>query len=155
MIHEPRGAGTGQSTHPLSPSEKIAHCGNRTRGSFPWPGERQPTELPPPPPPRGCNTEHAWWGWIAQAAAGHASGGGTYPQAPLPLAVATVPLVRPIGMVPTRTGVETPRKCKRFALPRVLRLGHPSVRESQNDLGRRSPAPVYSSTFSSTAATIE
>ena len=54
MIHEPRGAGSGQSTHPLSPSEKIAHGGNRTRGSLPlapWPEERQPTELPPPPPP--------------------------------------------------------------------------------------------------------
>ena len=53
MIHEPRGAGSGQSTHPLSPSEKIAHGGNRTRGSLPlapWPEERQPTELPPPPP---------------------------------------------------------------------------------------------------------
>ena len=40
MIHEPRGAGSGQSTHPLSPSEKIAHGGNRTRGSLPlapWP----------------------------------------------------------------------------------------------------------------------
>ena len=51
MIHEPRGAGSGQSTHPLSPSEKIAHGGNRTRGSLPlapWPEERQPTELPPP-----------------------------------------------------------------------------------------------------------
>ena len=51
MIHEPRGAGSGQSTHPLSPSrssEKIAHGGNRTRGSLPlapWPEERQPTEL--------------------------------------------------------------------------------------------------------------
>ena len=35
---------------PLSPSEKIAHGGNRTRGSLPltpWPEERQPTELPP------------------------------------------------------------------------------------------------------------
>ena len=49
----PGGAGSGQSTHPLSPSEKIAHGGNRTRGSLPlapWPEERQPTELPPPPP---------------------------------------------------------------------------------------------------------
>ena len=54
MIHEPRGAGSGQSTHPLSLSEKITHGGNRTRGSLPlapWPEERQPTELPPPPPP--------------------------------------------------------------------------------------------------------
>ena len=25
--HEPRGAGSGQSTHSLSPSEKIAHSG--------------------------------------------------------------------------------------------------------------------------------
>ena len=53
MIHEPRRAGSGQSTHPLSPSEKIAHGGNRTRDSVPlapWPEERQPTELPPPPP---------------------------------------------------------------------------------------------------------
>ena len=53
MIHEPRGAGSGQSTRLLSPSEKIAHGGNRTRGSLPlapWPEERQPTELPPPPP---------------------------------------------------------------------------------------------------------
>ena len=45
MIHEPRGAGSGQSTRLLSPSEKIAHGGNRTRGSLPlapWPEERQP-----------------------------------------------------------------------------------------------------------------
>ena len=50
MIHEPRGAGSGQSTRLLSPSEKIAHGGNRTRDSLslaPWPEERQPTELPP------------------------------------------------------------------------------------------------------------
>ena len=49
MIHEPRGAGSGQSTRLLSPSEKIAHGGNRTRGSLPlapWPEERLPTELP-------------------------------------------------------------------------------------------------------------
>ena len=43
---EPAPRGSGQSTHPLSPSEKIAHCGNRTRGSLPlapWPEERQPS----------------------------------------------------------------------------------------------------------------
>ena len=45
-------------------------------------------------------------------------GGGAYPQAP------TLPLVRPMGVV--STGVETPRKRKRSALPSVP-LGHPSV----------------------------
>ena len=40
------------------------------------------------------------------------------PQAP------TLPLVRPMGVV--STGVETPRKCKRSALPSVP-LEHPSV----------------------------
>ena len=48
MIQEPRGGGgggaggrgSGQSTRLLSPSEKIAHGGNRTRDSLslaPWP----------------------------------------------------------------------------------------------------------------------
>ena len=33
MIHESPGAGSGQFTRLLSPSEKIAHGGNRTRDS--------------------------------------------------------------------------------------------------------------------------
>ena len=46
--------------------------------------------------------------------------------APTPqrLQAPTLPLVRPMGVV--STGVETPRKCKRSALPSVP-LGHPKV----------------------------